>query len=287
MREFILYTISGLTTASIYAISASGLTLTYTTTGVFNFAHGAIGMVAAFAYWQLRFAWGVPAVVSFAVVLLVLAPLFGLALERVIMRRLEGTSDVTKLVVTVALLLGLVSFALWVWDPNELRTIRPMWSGHLFVWGIVRVTYNDIAVLVVAGLVAFGLRILLYRTRAGVAMRATVDDPNLAMLNGSRSVTNARLAWAIGTSLAALAGILLAPLEQLNILSLTLLVINGYAAALFGSLRSLPRTAVGAILLGLVVNLARGYVPGGGILEHLEPALPMAFLFAVLLFVPP
>src|SRR5258708_4921466 len=101
MREFVLYTVSGLTTAGIYAITASGLTLTYTTTGVFNFAHGATGMVAAFLYWQLRFAWGVPAPAAFAVVLLIAAPMFGLLLERTIMRRLEGTSDVTKLVVTV------------------------------------------------------------------------------------------------------------------------------------------------------------------------------------------
>src|SRR3954469_19966266 len=131
MHEFLVFTISGLTTAGIYAITASGLTLTYTTTGVFNFAHGAVGMVAAFAYWQLRFAWGVPTLLSFAIVLLLLAPLFGLVLERTIMRRLDGTSDVTKLVVTVAVMLGLVSLALWVWDPNQFRSIQPLWSGKV------------------------------------------------------------------------------------------------------------------------------------------------------------
>ena len=59
-----IYTISGLTTAGIYAITASGLTLTYVTTGIFNFAHGATGAFAAFAYWQMRFAWGWPAPIS-------------------------------------------------------------------------------------------------------------------------------------------------------------------------------------------------------------------------------
>ena len=61
MHEFLVYTISGLTTAGIYAITASGLTLTYVTTGVFNFAHGATGAFAAFAYWQMRFDWNWPA----------------------------------------------------------------------------------------------------------------------------------------------------------------------------------------------------------------------------------
>ena len=70
----------GLATASIYAITASGLTLTYATTGIFNWSHGAIGMLAAFAYWQMHIGWGWPTLVSFAVCLLVLAPLLGVVL---------------------------------------------------------------------------------------------------------------------------------------------------------------------------------------------------------------
>jgi branched-chain amino acid transport system permease protein len=247
-------------------------------------------MVAAFAYWQLRFAWGVPALLSFAIVLLVLAPLVGLGLEKAIMRRLEGTSEVTKLVVTIALLLGLVSFALWVWDPNEFRAVRPLWSGKVAVWGIVRVSYNDIAVLVLAALVAVGLRVLLYRTRAGVAMRATVDDRNLAMLNGSRSVVNARLAWAIGTSLAALAGILVAPKLSLSPLPITLLIVNAYAAAMIGRLRSLPMTFVGALILGLLNDYGVGYLPkigtGQQYIRGFVAVIPVAVLFVALLALP-
>jgi branched-chain amino acid transport system permease protein len=290
MREFVLYTISGLTTAGIYAITASGLTLTYTTTGVFNFAHGAVGMIAAFAYWQLRFEWGVPTLLSFAIVLLLLAPLFGLGLERAVMRRLEGTSDVTKLVVTVAVMLGLVSLALWIWDPNQFRAVQPLWSGKVFVWGIVRISYNDIAVLVLAAAVALGLRLLLYRTRVGVAMRATVDDPNLAMLNGSRSVVNARVAWAIGTSLAALAGILVAPKLSLSPLPITLLIVNAYAAAMIGRLRSLPMTFVGALILGLANDYGVGYLPkihvGQQYVRGFVAVIPVFVLFVALLALP-
>ena len=91
MQQFINYGFSGLTSAAIYAIAATGLVLTYTTTGVFNFAHGAMGMVAAFAYWEMRFGWHWPAPIALAVCLLVLAPAFGALLEIAIMRRLQGT----------------------------------------------------------------------------------------------------------------------------------------------------------------------------------------------------
>ncbi len=287
MREFALYTISGLTTASIYAITASGLTLTYATTGVFNFAHGAVGMLAAFAYWQLRFGWGVPTPLAFAVVLVVLAPLFGLGLERVVMRRLEGASEVAKLVVTVAVMLGLMSFALWVWDPSKARSVRPLWSGRVVEWGFVRVSYNDILVLALAALVAVGLRQLLYRTRAGIAMRAQVDDRSLSMLSGAHPVRSARLAWITGTMLAALAGILVAPKLSLSPLPLTLLIVNAYAAAVIGRLRSLPMTFVGALILGLANDYAIGYLPklhtGQQYVRGFLGVTPVAVLFIALL----
>ena len=290
MHAFVVYTISGLATAGIFAISASGLTLTYATTGVFNFAHGAVGMVAAFAYWQLRTRWDVPTLLAFAIVVLVFAPLFGLVLERAVMRRLDGTSDVTKLVVTVAVTLGLVSLALWVWDPGQFRTVTPLWSGRVIVWGLVRISWNDLTVLVLAGLVAIGLRILLYRTRVGVAMRATVDDPSLVARNGSRAVVNARVAWVIGSSLAALAGILVAPKLSLSPLPLTLLIVDAYAAAVIGRLRSLPMTFAGALVLGLANDYGVGYLGTVGVgrqyLQGFVAAIPVVVLFGALLVLP-
>ena len=92
MHEFITFTIGGLAAAGIYAITASGLTLTYTTTGIFNWAHGAIGMVCAFAYWQMSIGWGWPTLVSLFVCLFVLAPAIGIVTEAAVMRRLEGVS---------------------------------------------------------------------------------------------------------------------------------------------------------------------------------------------------
>ncbi len=290
MHAFVVYTISGLATAGIFAITASGLTLTYATTGVFNFAHGAVGMVAAFAYWQLRTRWDVPTLLAFAIVVLVFAPIFGLGLERAVMRRLEGTSEVTKLVVTVAVALGLMSLALWMWNPGQFRTVTPLWSGRVIVWGPVRLSWNDLTVLVLAGLVAVGLRILLYRTRVGVAMRATVDDPSLVARNGSRAVVNARVAWVIGSSLAALAGILVAPKLTLSPLPLTLLIVDAYAAAVIGRLRSLPMTFVGALVLGLANDYGVGYLGtisvGRQYLQGFVAAIPVVVLVGALLVLP-
>lgn len=290
MQEFVNYTFSGLTTAAIFAVAASGLVLTYTTTGVFNFAHGAMGMVAAFAYWEMRFGWHWPAPVALVVCVLILAPAFGALLELGIMRRLEGTSETTKLVVTLSLLLSLLGLALWIWDPNKSRPMPKFFEGRVVTIAHVRLPYHQVSALLVAALVAIGLRVLLYRTRTGVAMRACVDDRSLAMLNGARPGSSALLAWAIGSSLAALAGVLIAPTLELSALPLTLLIVDAYAAAMIGRLRSLPMTFVGAVVLGLANDYGLGYVSrikvGAQYLEGLVAALPVVILFVVLLMLP-
>src|SRR5438105_15475581 len=120
MEQFLQYTILGLVLGGIYGIAASGLVLTYTTSGIFNFAHGAIAMLAAFAYWQLRVDWGWPAPLALFVVLGVLAPLLGALLHVGIMRGLRETAVVTKIVVTVALMLGVLALWTWSWPAGGL-----------------------------------------------------------------------------------------------------------------------------------------------------------------------
>jgi branched-chain amino acid transport system permease protein len=292
LDAFLGYTFSGLVTASIYAVAASGLVLTYTTTGVFNFAQGATGMVAAFLYWDLRFGWGWPAPICLVVVLLVVGPLFGAVLERVIMRGLQGTSETTKLVTTLSVLVALLGGSLWIWDPNKARPIRGFWEGNSITLLGVRLTWHEVAAFFIAIAVAIGLRLLLYRTRVGVSMRAAVDDRPLAQLNGARPDGASMLAWAIGSSLAALSGILISPTLLLSALPLTLLIINAYAAAMFGRLRSLPLTFVGAVVLGLSADYSRGYiinkVPTSvtPYLTGLVASVPIILLFVILLVLP-
>jgi branched-chain amino acid transport system permease protein len=287
VHEFLVFTISGLTTAGIYAISASGLTLTYVTTGVFNIAHGATGMLAAFTYWQLAVAWGWPVPLALMFCVLVAAPLFGLLLERVVMRRLSGAPESTRLVVTVAVLVVIVSVAQWIWDPQVFRRTEELLPGRGFHVSGIAVPYNDVIVLVAAAAVAGALWLVLHRSRAGIAMRARVDDPSLATLNGARPRTSARLSWMLGTALAALAGILIAPKLTMSAIPLTLLIVNAYAAAVIGRLRSLPMTFVGALAVGLLSDYSVGYIPqisyGQQYIRGIEPVVPVLVLLVALL----
>ncbi len=287
MEQFLIFTIVGLSLAAIYAIIASGLVLTYTTTGIFNFAHGAIGMLAAFAYWQLRVDWGWPAPIALALVVFVLAPALGWFLERFIMRGLAGTSEATKLVVSISLLLGMIGLANVIWEPGVSRPLRQFFQGEKISLGVTTVTYQQAITVVVALLVAIGLRSLLYRTRIGVSMRANVDDRTLAVLNGARPDRIASLSWAIGSSLAAVGGILIAPTLTLEAGSLSLLIINAYAAAIFGRLRSLPLTFLGAVVIGLTEGYLTGYVPGSNAyFAGFRTASAVIILFLALLFIP-
>lgn len=284
MSSFLTYTVIGIVVGCLYALTATGLVVTYTTSGVFNFAHGAIGMIAAFSYWQLTVGWGVPPVLALLVVLLVGAPLFGAVIERVLMRRLEGAALEVQLVVTVGLLAFLIGVANLAWNPTHAtRTLQPFFLGHKFKLLLVYVNYHEVIVVAVAAAVAVGLRLFFSRSRTGVAMRAVVDNSDLAAMAGARPYRIAQLSWALGAGLAALAGVLLAPLQYLDINLLTLLIINAIAAAVFGKFRSLPLTVAGSLLLGLLVTYAVGYLPGGGFLSKIQTAIPMAVLFIALI----
>ncbi len=287
MDKFLTFTIVGLSVAAIYSVIASGLVLTYTTTGVFNFAHGAAGMLAAFCYWQFRFAWGWPAPLALIVVLLVLAPLFGVLLETVIMRNLEGTSETTRLVVSISLLVAMIGLSVLIWKPDVSRPMaRFFQSSRPVTLGSTTITWHQIITLIVAVVVAFGLWLVLTRTRVGIAMRASVDDRNLTMLTGARPHRVQMLAWAIGTALAGIGGILIAPGLVLDASSLSLVIVSAYAAAIFGRLRSLPMTFVGAVVVGCAEGYLQGYLPQSPYLTGLRNAASVLILFVVLLVLP-
>ena len=260
--------------------------VTYTTSGVFNFAHGAIGMIAAFAYWDLSVHHGWPAPIALVVVVLVLAPLLGMLIERVLMRRLDRASLDISLTVTVGLLVFLLGLATAVWNPTTSRVLPQFFAGRSVDIAAVTVTWHQLAVVLTAIVVAVALRLFLFSTRAGVATRAVVDDRELAALTGASPGRFSQLGWGLGAMLAAVAGILLAPLVTLDINTLTLLVINGYAAAMLGRLRNLPLTFVGGVVIGLLEAYAVGYLPVGDALGQIKPIIPMVFLFLVLLVLP-
>lgn len=287
MTTFLTFTVLGLVLGSVYAIAASGLVLTYNTSGIFNFAHGAQAMVGAFAYYELRVEHGLSTPVALALVLGVLGPVMGFLLYRCIMRGLRDTEQVTKIVVTVAVLLGLVALSQWRWNPQEAR-IPAMFFGpgdSVEVLGVV-LRYHELICLGSAVLLALGLRLLFVRTRLGVLMRASVDDPDLLRLAGHDPERVSAVAWMLGSTLAVLAGVLIAPVVggSLEANSLTLLVIDAFAAAVFGRLRSIPMTFVGAVVLGLAGTYLIAYAPTEWTwVSNARAALPMVILFVVLL----
>ncbi|NEB02807.1 ABC transporter permease [Streptomyces sp. SID13726] len=284
MEQFLTFGIVGLSTAAIYAVIGSGLVLTYVTTGVFNFAHGAAGMLAAFCYWQFTVGWGWPVPVALALVLLVLAPGFGLAVERVLMRPVQHLGEAERLVMTVALLSGAIAAARWIWDPNVPRPLGTFLADrdplHL---GPATVTWHQALTMAVALAVAAGLWFLLNRTRTGTEMRATVDDSALARLTGADPTRAGRTAWILGTQLAAIGGILIAPTVALDASQLSLLIVSAYTAAVFGRLRSLPLTFLGAVVVGCVESYLTGYLPQNDYLPGLRLAAPALLLFLTLL----
>lgn len=296
MQDLLAFTVVGIVTGSIYAIAASGLVVTYTTSGVFNFAHGAIGMIASFLYWQVKVDWGWGTWPALAVVLVGFAPLFGLLVERVLMRPLAGKPTSVSLVVTVGLLVLLYGIGTTIWSGTVTRRVDEFFPERRFALAGVNVSYHQVIVLALTLAVAAGLRFVLFRTRVGVAMRAVVDNPELAALNGALPERVTQLAWVLGSVLASTAGVLIAPGRSYNHLFLVLLVVNGYAAAIIGRLASLPLTFVGALGLGLGeayligygqrVSFGEGILGTGGLLSEALPVLPTMLLFGAIVLFP-
>ena len=285
MNEFISFVVAGVVTGSIYAVTASGLVVTYKSTGVFNFAHGAVGMLMAYLYWQLWQGWGWNPVLSLVLVLFVIAPVFALLVERILMRPLYGSALSTMIVVTLGLFLVLYGLVSTVWDQTLTRNLPQWFTGDQVTVFNVTLTYEDLITLGCAVVVALALWALFKLTRVGVSMRAVVDDPSLASLTGARTNRIAGFAWIVGFMLAGLAGILLAPGSGMSIAILSEVVIFGYAAAIVGRLSSLPLTFVGAMILGVGESLSIGYVPAN-YLNDVTAILPMGLLIIALLLLP-
>lgn len=291
MDKFLIFTIAGLSTAAIYAIAASGLVVTYTTSGIFNFAHGAFSMMAAFMLWQVHDGWGIPLVPAALLVIFIIAPLFGAVVERVLMRAIEGTGDVVKVVVTISLMLGLMALANVIWPASVSRRVPSFFpGGTVTLFGVV-VPYQRLLSLGIALVVALLLRLVFKGTRLGIAMRAVVDDRSLLQLNGGRPGRTSMLSWGLGAAMAAVAGVLIASEQSLSSTGLTLTFMNAYAVAVVGRLRSLPGAFLGAIILGLSQAYAIGYIPsdaaiGSISLSNFPDAIPGIMLFVVIVLQP-
>jgi ABC-type branched-subunit amino acid transport system ATPase component/branched-subunit amino acid ABC-type transport system permease component len=278
MTKFLNLTLSGAVTGAIYSIMASGLVLTYSTSGIFNFSHGAIAFAAAYLYYQLNTGQGLPIAPSVIIVVFVFTPLLGLLLDRVLLRRLAQAPVYARIVGTIGLLVALPNLVQWlvvtvgngVFDlglagndaaTNGLRApgIGPTPAHVYHPTRGVALNSDQLAIFVVAALAAIGLWFVMRRTRVGLEMRAVVDRDALAGLRGVNAARTSATAWLLTMLLAGLGGILIAPLFDLTDYTFTLVVLGSLAAAVLAGLRSIPIAFAGGLLLGVVQNWVAGY----------------------------
>ena len=280
------FLITGVALGSIYGVAAQGLVVTYATSGVFNFAQGAIGMFLAFVYWEFRVDIGLPTIVGILLTVLVAAPLMGVLIERLIMRFLTDSPIVAQLVVTIGLMLGLMGLAASVWNPNTSHIIPTFFGSAGINIGSTFLPYYRIVTIATGIAIGLLLRFLLYHTRLGITMRAVVDNRDLTILNGARPASATMTAWALGSSMAALAGIFLSEeLSALDPATLTLFIVDAFAAAIIARLRSLPMAYVGGLIIGLTLSFQENFLSWTGRWTSAPQAIPAALLFIAVLFV--
>jgi branched-subunit amino acid ABC-type transport system permease component len=277
------FIIIGVVSGAVYGLAAVGLVLSYRTSGIFNFAHGALATLSAYLFYELHdsahVAWPIAAIVS----VLVLGPALGIGFERYA-RVLARVSLLLQVVGTVGVLL-IIEAACNQWYGSN-GTFYPSFLPQSTVK--VGGAYVTVAEFIIVGL-SLVLTVLLYlmlrATRVGKAMRAVVDDPDLLAIAGTSPITIRRTAWVIGCFFATLSGVLLAPNVGLDASALTLLVVQAFGAAAIGRFRSLPMTWVGGLIIGVAASIATKYLTSRTILSGLPTALPFIILFVSLLLV--
>jgi len=278
------FIVIGLTAGAVYALAGLGLVLTYKTSGVFNFAHGALAAIGAYAFYVLNVLNGWSWPVAAAAAILVAGPIMGVLLE-LLARRIQGTPLALQVAATVGLLLVIASAIELIYGSITLRTV-PVFLGTSSVEILgTPVQVAQILTFAFAVAVTVALTLFFRYSRRGLAMRAVVDDPELLDIAGTSPAATRRMAWMIGVSLASASGVLFAPVLALDPLQLTLLVVSAFGAAAIGAFRSLPLTLAGGLVIGVLASLCTKWFPSG-LLAGLSPSLPFVVLFFVLMAFP-
>ncbi|MCK2219530.1 ATP-binding cassette domain-containing protein [Actinomadura sp. ATCC 31491] len=282
------YVLSGLVTGGVFAIMGSGLTLSYAATGVFNFAHGAIGFLAALLFHELNAAAGLPAWLSALLAAGLFAPALGYALHRAMFQGLAQAGETAQIVATIGLTIALPALGLLVVELAELppadatalpRGLGPHPAGTVEVPG-AHLDTDQLITFGFAAVTALGLWAFMRHTPYGLRMRACVDRRRLAALRGVDPGATSALAWMLGSGLAGLAGVLAVPVLGLDATAYTVLLFASATAAVFGRLRSVPWTFAAGLALGVVQNLVAGYTDFLQEVTGLRTAVPVILLFA-------
>jgi ABC-type branched-subunit amino acid transport system ATPase component/branched-subunit amino acid ABC-type transport system permease component len=286
MNALLPFVILGITAGSVYGLTGTGLVLTYKTSGIFNFAQGAVATTGAYVFYILHDdVLHLPAIPTALICVFLLGPLLGLGLE-VLARRLADASATMQVVATIGLVLVVQGFFSATF--GTLARTFPAWlPQHTVKIAGVFVGEDQMIITGIALAATVALFLFFRQTRLGLAMRGVVDNPELLDLGGTSPAAVRRWAWIIGSSFAVLAGVLLAPTLNLDATVLTLLVVQAFGAAAIGRFSSLPLTYIGGLVVGIVASVATKYVvTSSAALAGLPASIPFIVLFLVLVFTP-
>ena len=280
--SFLSYLINGISLGSVYAIIALGYTMVYGIAKMLNFAHGDIIMVGGFTVFTIvSTAGGSPVVGVLASI--VVCTVLGVTIEKVAYRPLRGASPLAVLITAIGVSYLLQNVALLIFGSNARRFTSvvtlpalKLAGGKLSISGVTIVTIITCVIIMLA------LTTFINKTKIGQAMLAVSEDKGAATLMGINVNGTIAVTFAIGSSLAAIAGVLLcSAYPSLTPYTGSMPGIKAFVAAVFGGIGSIPGAMIGGILLGVIENLAKAYIS-----SQLADAIVFSVLIIVLLVRP-
>ena len=273
--DFIEQIINGLSTGSMYALVAVGYTMVYGIAKMINFAHGEIIMVGAYITYACMSVFGLPMIL--AVILSIIGcALLGIVTERVAYRPLRGSGSLAVLITAIGVSYLLQNLFLIIFGSASLTFPKIIPSGTIHL-GAISMSYVTIATLVITAISTALLLFFINKTKLGKAMRAVSEDGKAAQLMGINVDTTIALTFAIGSALAAIAGVIYGTkLSLINAYVGALLGINAFIAAVLGGIGSIQ----GAMIGGLIIGIAESFT-----ITYISSAFSDAVVFGILIFI--
>ena len=255
------YFINGISIGSVYAIIALGYTRVYGIAKMLNFAHGDVIMVGAYISYCVTNYLGMPPLVG-VLVSMVVCTLLGITIEGLAYKPLRGTPSLAVLITAIGVSYFLQNAAQLIWSSNPksftsiVSNIQPF---HLF--GSLTITGEVIITVVASVVIMIGLTWFTGSTRIGKSMRAVSEDRDAAQLMGINVNRTISITFAIGSALAAIAGVLMcSSIPTLTPTTGSMPGIRAFTAAVFGGIGSIPGAMLGGILLGIIETFAKAYL---------------------------
>ncbi len=274
--EFLSYLISGISLGSVYAIIALGYTMVYGIAKMLNFAHGDVIMVGGYVSLLTVTSLGLP-VWAGILLAIVVCTVLGILIEGLAYKPLRSAPSLAVLITAIGVSYFLQNSALLIWGANP-KVYSPVIEGTLKLFdGQLPITYISMLTVCVCIVIMIALTIFTNKSKMGKAMRACSEDKAAAQLMGINVNKTISLTFAIGSALAAIAGVLLcSSYPTLMPTTGSMPGIKAFTAAVFGGIGSIPGAFLGGILLGIIESLAKAYI---------STQLANSVVFAVLIIV--